>query len=65
MLFDPMGRHVVTVADGVRELHSAALDAEGGITLPVERRRKYVIASFNTDSLARKQEHEITVPALK
>jgi len=65
LLFDPAGRNIVTVADGVRELHSAALDAEGRITLLFERRRKYVIAAFNADSLEKKQEHEVIVPPLK
>jgi hypothetical protein len=65
LLFDPTGRNIQTIADGVRELHSAVLDAEGRITLLFERRRKYVLASFDAASLEKKEEHEVTVPALK
>jgi hypothetical protein len=65
LLFDPAGRHIQTVADGVRALHSATLDGGGRIALLFERRRKYVIASFDGTTLEKKEEHEITVPALK
>lgn len=65
LLFDPAGVHVQTVAEGVRALHSATLDAGGRIALLFERRRKYVLASFDGTSLEKKEEHEVTVPALK
>jgi hypothetical protein len=65
LLFDPAGRNVQTVADGVRELHTAELEAEGRITVLFERRRKYVLASFDGRSLERNQEREITIPTLK
>ncbi len=65
LLLDPSGTHVQTVAEGVRELHTAALDAEGRITLLFERRRKYVLASFDAATLNKRQEHEVAVPPLK
>lgn len=65
LLFDPSGRNVQTVAEGVRVLHSAALDAEGRIALLFERRRRYVIASFDGTTLKKQEEHEITVPDLQ
>jgi hypothetical protein len=65
LLFDPAGVRVQTVAEGVRALHSATLNAGGRIALLFERRRKYVLASFDGTSFEKKEEHELTVPALK
>jgi len=65
LLFDPSGRNVQTVANDVRDLHTAALDGEGHIVVLFERRRKYVLASFDTVSLGKKEEHELEVPVLK
>lgn len=65
LLFDPSGRNVQTVAESVRELHTAALDAGGRIYVLFERRQKYALASFDAVSLEKKEEHELTVPPLK
>jgi hypothetical protein len=65
LIFDPSGVRVQTVAEGVREIHTATLDGDGRIILLFERRRKYVLATFDASSLDKKDEHEVAVPPLK
>jgi hypothetical protein len=65
LIFDPSGTRVQTVADGVREIHTATLDDDGRVILLFERRRKYVLATFDASSLEKREEHEVAVPKVK
>lgn len=65
LLLDPSGRRLQTIADGVRELHTAHLAANGRITLLFERRRKFMVALFDAATLAKTREYEVGVPVLK
>ena len=64
ILFDPPGRRVVEVAEGVRKLHVASL-AGGEVSLLYERDRRLVLATFDASSLAKRTEQEVDVPQLK
>ena len=65
LLLDPTGRHVKKIAEGVREVNHARLNRDGQIALLYERRRKYVIATFDATSLETRSEDELSVPQLK
>jgi hypothetical protein len=64
LLLDPSGDRVQTVATGVRDLHTAAVQ-DTGLLLLFERNRKYVLAVFDVPSLTKKEERELDVPPLK
>lgn len=64
LLLDPSGDRLQTVAKGVRQLHTAAVQ-DSGLLLLFERQRKYVAASFDLPSLAKKDERELEVPQLR
>ena len=51
LLFDPSGRKIVEVADGVREIHNASLYS-GELTILYERNRRLVLAAFDPASLS-------------
>jgi hypothetical protein len=64
LLFDPAGRNIVQIADGVREMHHASLSS-GEISILYERNRHLVVAAFDPASLSKRSEQEIEVPQLK
>jgi len=64
LLFDPSGRNVVEVADGVRTLHTATL-TDGDLTMLFERDRRLYLVTYAPDSLARRREQQMDVPQLK
>jgi hypothetical protein len=64
LLFDSNGTNIVEVANEVRDMHVATLDASE-IRILYERERKLSIAVFDSASLAKKSAHEIEVPQLK
>ena len=64
LLFDSTGRHIVTVADGVRALHTATLSSNE-IAVLYERDRRLFLATFDPESLEKRHEQQIDVPALK
>jgi len=64
LLFDPSGRNIVQVADGVRQIHHASF-GNGDLTILYERNRHFVMASFDSTSLTKHSEQEIEVPQLK
>jgi hypothetical protein len=64
LLFDPSGRSVVEVADGVRESHVALLSGRE-LTILYERERRLILATFEPGSLTKRGEHTIDVPPLK
>jgi hypothetical protein len=59
-----MGRKIVEVANGVRDVHIATLDA-GKVIILFERNRRLVLATFEPTSLVKKREQEIELPQLK
>jgi len=65
LLLDPAGRNIRAVADGVRELHTAALNAKGDITILFERRQKFILSSADAATLEVKSERQVTVPRLQ
>jgi hypothetical protein len=64
LLFDPSGKNVVEVASGVREIHLINVSA-GELTILYERNRRFVLAAFDSGSLAKRREQEIDIPLLK
>lgn len=63
LLLRPSGEEFQVVADGVRELHTAAVQGSDLILL-FERRRRYVRAVFDVETLSKRDEREIEVPQL-
>lgn len=64
LLVDGMGRKILEVANGVRDVHIATVDA-GEIIILFERNRGLVLATFEPTSLVKKREQEIELPQLK
>jgi hypothetical protein len=64
ILFDPAGKRIVEVADGVRKIHTASV-VDGEVSLLYERDRRLVLARYDGASLARRSEEQIDVPQLK
>jgi hypothetical protein len=64
LLFDPAGKKIVRVANGVREMHIAALSG-ADLTIVYERDRRLVVASFDPGTLAKRVGQEIEIPPLK
>lgn len=64
LLFDPSGRNIVEVANGVRTMHAAAI-SDDEVTVLFERDRRLHLARFTPVSLARLHEQAIDVPQLK
>jgi hypothetical protein len=64
LLFDSGGTKVVEVGKDVNEFHVASL-VSNDINVLYERDRRFVLADFDSSSLAKKTEREIDVPQLK
>ena len=64
LLLDPPGRQVKTIAQDVRAVNHARLGLDGRITVLYERNRKYVLATFDSVSLEKKSEDELSIPQL-
>jgi hypothetical protein len=64
LLVDGVGRKIVEVANDVRDVHIATLDA-GEVIILFERNRRLVLATFEPTSLVKKREQEIEIPQLK
>jgi hypothetical protein len=64
ILFDPPGRKVVEVADGVQEIQVASV-AAGELTILYKQDRRLVLAAFDSGTLAKRREQQIDVPQLK
>jgi hypothetical protein len=64
LLFDPSGRTVVEVADGVRRMHAATL-LRDDVAVLFERDRRLVLVTFDPKSLAKRREQQMEVPQLK
>jgi hypothetical protein len=64
LLFDPAGRNIVEVADGVRTMHAATLSG-GEVAVLFERDRRLFLVTFAPDSLVKHREQQMEVPQLK
>ena len=64
VLYGPSGKNVVEVAKNVARVHLASFSG-GELTILYERNRRFVLAEFNPNSLAKLKEQEIDVPVLK
>lgn len=64
LLFDPPGRKVMEIANGVRKLHVASYTT-GEITLLYERDRRLVLVQVDPTSFTKRKEQEVDVPQLK
>ncbi len=64
VLYNPSGKLIVEVANNVKKIHLASF-SDGEITILYERNRRFVLAEFDPNSLARKKEQEIDVVQLK
>jgi len=65
LVFDPAGRHVTTVAEGVRTLTHASLLDKGNILVLYEHGRRYVRAILDAQSFEVRGVQEISVPELR
>jgi hypothetical protein len=63
-LADLQGRRVEQVADSVKQLHSASL-TNGAIALLYERSDGYILGRYDSTTLAKIREVNVTVPAFK
>jgi hypothetical protein len=64
VVFNPVGTKVVTVAGGVRRIHSATATGPSQFVVVFERESKYVLARFDATSFTRVSETELQVPQL-
>ena len=64
LLFNPSGKNVVEIADGVRTMHAATL-LHGDVTVLFERQRRLFLVTFDPGSLAKRREQQLEVPQLK
>jgi len=65
LVFDPAGRYVITVADGVRALNHASLMDNDTILVVYERAHRYVRAILDAHSLEVRGVQDVTVPELR
>lgn len=65
LLFDPSGKTVEALADGVRTLHVAAVGQGSGYLVMYERQRKFVVATIDPVSLKTRGEQVFEVPSLE
>jgi len=65
LIFDPAGRHVITVADGVRALNHASLVDNDTILVLYERAHHYVRAMLDAHSLEVRKVEDVSVPELR
>jgi hypothetical protein len=64
LVFDPAGRVVESLSDGVRSLHVAAPGAGAEFIVMHERQRKFVVTSLDPITLKARSERVLEVPAL-
>ncbi len=64
LLFDPPARRIQQIANGVRTVHAATLSGQDLIVL-YEQDRQLRLATFDPDSLQKRNEAQIGVPVLK
>jgi hypothetical protein len=64
LLFDPSGHRIVEAANGVRKIQVVSLTS-GEITLLYERDRRFVVATFDASSFAKRSEQEMDIPQLR
>jgi len=65
LVFDPAGRHITTVAEGVRTLNHVSLLDKDNILVLYEHGRRYVRAILDAQSFEVRSVHEISVPELR
>jgi hypothetical protein len=64
LLFDPPGRKVVAVADGVRAIQIASLSGDE-LNLLYERDKRLFLDVFDAQSITKLREQEIEIPPVK
>jgi hypothetical protein len=65
LLFDPVGRIVEPLADGVRQLNVASVAPSGDFVVLYERSRQFVIAVVDGRTFKSKQQQAFDIPTLK
>jgi hypothetical protein len=65
LLFDPSGKTVEALADGVRTLHVAAIGQGSEYLVMYERQRKFVVATVDPVSLKARGQQVFEVPSLE
>ena len=63
-LYDPPGRQVKRIAEGVTAVQGAAITG-GGIAILYERPTGYVLAHYDAATLNRIKEVDVALPAIK
>lgn len=64
LIFDPPGKRIIEVADGVRTIQVASIKA-GELSILYERDKRLFLNMFDPQSIAKLREQEIEVPQLK
>lgn len=64
LLFDPPGRRVVAVADGVRAIQIASISSNE-LSLLYERNRQLFLDVFDAQSIVKLREQKIEIPEIK
>ena len=65
IVFDPTGRVVETLSEGVRKLHVAAVGQGSEYVVMYERQRKFVAAILDPQTLKRRSEQVFEIPRLR
>jgi hypothetical protein len=65
LLFDPVGRTVEWLSEGVRRLNAASVEPSGDWVILYERNRQFVIAVVDGKTLKMRREQAFDIPALK
>jgi hypothetical protein len=65
LLYDAKGQNIQAVADHVLDVHGVSLSEAQGITVLYEKPGRYVMASFDPSSLAKRGEEVVTFPNLR
>ncbi len=64
LVFDPTGRVVAPLSDGVRSLHLAAPGQGAEFIVMYERQRRFVVATLDPVTLKARSEHVLEIPGL-
>ena len=64
LVFDPTGRVVVPLSEGVRSLHLAAPGHGAELIVMYERQRRFVVANLDPVTLKARSEHVLEIPVL-
>jgi hypothetical protein len=65
VVFDPTGKVLESLSDGVRTVHVARVGDDGGLIVMYERRRRFVLATIDRETLKLRSEQVFEIPSMK